>query len=117
MHEGDGEKVTVEKEGGKGTGDERSRCDIWNDERMKGSKSRCHQTEEKKRTTEKAAGGKVSNQGDAKRRSYSEELIGVFFNDGLWITSKLFEPYSGQPTRLMHNSWLLWYVMCYLMLR
>ena len=26
-------------------------------------------------TTEKAAGGKVSNQGDAKRRSYSEAVI------------------------------------------
>ncbi|KAK2144498.1 hypothetical protein NP493_4208g00001 [Ridgeia piscesae] len=29
----------------------------------------------KKGTTEKAAGGKVSNQGDAKRRSYSEAVI------------------------------------------
>ena len=29
----------------------------------------------KKGTTEKAAGGKVSNQGDGKRRSYSEAVI------------------------------------------
>ena len=28
-----------------------------------------------KGTTEKAAGGKVSNQGDAKRRNYSETVI------------------------------------------
>ena len=42
----------------------------------------------KKGTTEKAAGGKVSNQGDAKRRSYSEAVIeGALRTEGyLWET-------------------------------
>ena len=40
-----GEKVTVEKEGDKGTGDERSICDRRKDKVKKGSESRSDQTE------------------------------------------------------------------------
>ena len=77
----------------KGTGEE-SRCDRRKDEWKKGSESRCDQTEVnnkdddregKKGTTEKAAGGKVSNQEDAKRRSYSEAVI-----EGASRTKKVF---------------------------
>ena len=84
------------REGGrdKGTGDERSSCDRRKDEWKKGSESRCDQITRtmtgrkktgKKGTTEKVAGGKVSNQGDAKRRSYSEAVI-----EGVLRTERVF---------------------------
>ena len=84
-----GEKVTVLREGGrdKGTGADRSRCDSRKDEGKKGSKIRCDQTEvnskdddrkkrgRKERNNRESGRGKVSNQGDAKRKSYSEAVI------------------------------------------
>ena len=88
MEEGDGGKVTVEKEGGT-RGQEMRDVDATGG-KMKGRKEmRVDVTKRKsitrmisgkkeagkKGTTEKAAGGKVSNQGDAKRRSYSGAVI------------------------------------------
>ena len=88
MQEGDGEKVTVEKEGG--TRGQETRVVDATGGKMKGRKEvRVDVTKRKsitrmmtgrkearkKGTTEKAKGGKVSNQGDAKRRSYSEAVI------------------------------------------
>ena len=82
------EKVTVEKEGGT-RGQEMIEVDATRG-KMKGRKElRVYVTKRKsitrkmsvrieagkKGTTEKAAGGKVSNQGDTKRRSYSEAAI------------------------------------------
>ena len=67
-------------------GQERSTCDRRKDEGKKGSESRCVEREvnnrddyrkkrdRKKETIEKAAGGKVNGQADAKRRSYSEAV-------------------------------------------
>ncbi len=83
-----GEKVTVEKEGGT-RGQEMREVDATGG-KMKGRKEvRVDVTKRKsitrmmtgrkeagkRGTTEKAAGGKVSNQGGAKRRSYSEAVI------------------------------------------
>ena len=76
-------------EGGrdKGTGDDRSRCDRRKDEGKKGTESRYDQTEvnnkdddrkkrgKKERKNRESGRGKVSNQEDAKRRSYSEAVI------------------------------------------
>ena len=85
MQEGDGEKVTVEKEGGT-RGQEMREVDATGG-KMKGTKEVRVDVKSitgmmtgrkevgKKGTTEKAAAGKVSNQGDAKRRSYSEAMI------------------------------------------
>ena len=88
MQEGDGEKLTVEKEGGT-RGQDTREVDATGG-KMKGRKEvRVDVTKRKsitrtmtgkkeagkKQTTEKAAGGEVSNQGDAKRRSYSEAVI------------------------------------------
>ena len=83
-----GEKVTVEKEGGtrgqemrevdatggKTNGRKEVRGDVTKRKSITRTMSRRKETG-KKGTTEKAAGGKVSNQGDAKRRSYSEAVI------------------------------------------
>ena len=83
-----GEKVTVEKEGGtRGQetrevdttgGKTNGRKEVRVDVTKRKSKTRTmtgRNETGKKGTTEKAAGGKVSNQGDAKRRSYSEAVI------------------------------------------
>ena len=88
MHEGDsGESDSREGGRHKGTGDDRSRCDRRKDEGKKGTESRYDQTEvnnkedvrkkrdRKERTNRESGRGKVSNQGDAKRRSYSEAVI------------------------------------------
>ena len=88
MQEGDrGESESREGGWDKGTGYERSRCDR---RKMNGRKEvRVDVTKRKsitrtmtgrketgkKGTTEKAAGGKVNNQGDAKRRSFSEAVV------------------------------------------
>ncbi len=81
MQEGDGEKVTVEKEGGT-RGQEMREVDATGG-KMKGTKEVRVDVKSitgmmtgrkevgKKGTTEKAAAGKVSNQGDAK----TEELL------------------------------------------
>ena len=88
MQEGDREE-SDSREGGrdKGTGYEISRCDRRKDEWKKGSESRCDQTEvnnkdddrkkrdRKERNNRESGRGKVSNQGDAKRRSYCEAVI------------------------------------------
>ena len=83
-----GEKVTVEKEGGtrgqemrevdatggKTNGRKEMRGDVT--KRKSITRTMTGQKETgKKGTTEKAAWGKVSNQGDAKRRSYSDAVI------------------------------------------
>ena len=83
-----GEKVTVEKEGGTrgremrevdATGDKTNgRKEVRGDVTKRKSITRTmtgRKETGKKGTTEKAAGGKVSNQGDAKRRRYSEAVI------------------------------------------
>ena len=82
-----GDKVTVEKEGDKGTEVERSRCDRRKDEGKKESESKCDQTEvnfkdddmkkrgRRERNNRESIRGKVSNQRYAKRRSYSEAVI------------------------------------------
>ncbi|KAK2159407.1 hypothetical protein NP493_1722g00005 [Ridgeia piscesae] len=83
-----GEKVTVEKEGGTGGqemrevdatgGKTNGRKEVRGDVTKRKSITRTmtgRKETGKKGTTEKAAGGKVSNQGDAKRRSYSEAVI------------------------------------------
>ena len=88
MQEGDrGESDSRERGRDKGTGYERSRCDRRKDEGKKGSESRCDQTEvnnkdddrkkrdRKERNNRESGRGKVSNQVDAKRRSYSEAVI------------------------------------------
>ena len=83
-----GEKVTVEKEGGtrgqemrevdatggKTNGRKEVRGDVIKRKSITRTMTGGKETG-KKGTTEKAAGGKVSNQGDAKRRSYSEAVI------------------------------------------
>ena len=83
-----GEKVTVEKEGGtrgqemrevdatggKTNGRKEVRGDVTKRKLITRTMTGRKETG-KKGTTEKAAGGKVSNQGDAKRRSYSEAVI------------------------------------------
>ncbi|KAK2190882.1 hypothetical protein NP493_65g01023 [Ridgeia piscesae] len=83
-----GEKVTVEKEGGtrgqemrevdatggKTNGRKEVRVDVTKRKSITRTMTGRKETG-KKGTTEKAAGGKVSNQGDAKRRSYSEAVI------------------------------------------
>ena len=78
-----GEKVTVEKEGGT-RGQEMREVDATGGKTNGRKKVRVDVTKRKsitrtmtgkKGTTEEAAGGKVSNQGDAKRRSYSEAVI------------------------------------------
>ena len=82
------EKVTVEKEGGtrgqemrevdatggKTNGRKEVRDDVTKRKSIPMTMTGRKETG-KKGTTEKAAGGKVSNQGDAKRRSYSEAVI------------------------------------------
>ena len=88
MQEGDrGESDSREGGRDKVTGYERSRCDRRKDEWKKGSESRCDQTEvnnkdddrnkrdRKERNIRESGRGEVSNQGDAKRRSYSEAVI------------------------------------------
>ncbi|KAK2145455.1 hypothetical protein NP493_3940g00001 [Ridgeia piscesae] len=83
-----GEKVTVEKEGetkgkemreGDATGGKTNgRKEVSVDVTKRKSITRTRtgiKAIGKKGTAEKAAGGKVSNQGDAKRRSYSEAVI------------------------------------------
>ena len=83
-----GEKVTVEKEGGTRGQDMREvdatggktngRKEVRGDVTKRKSITRTmtgRKETGKKGTTEKAAGGKVSNQGNAKRRSYSEAVI------------------------------------------
>ena len=88
MQEGDGEKVTAEKKGGtRGQemrevdatgGKTNGRKDVRGDVTKRKSITRTmtgRKETGKKGTTEKAAWGKVSNQGDAKRRSYSEAVI------------------------------------------
>ncbi|KAK2159855.1 hypothetical protein NP493_1688g00002 [Ridgeia piscesae] len=98
-----GEKVTVEKEGGtrgqemrevdatggKTNGRKEVRGDVTKRKSITRTMTGKKETG-KKGTTEKAAGGKVSNQGDAKRRSYSEAVIGgalrterVFMGDSI----------------------------------
>ena len=83
-----GEKVTVEKEGGtrgqemrevdatggKTNGRKEVRGDVTKRKSITRTMTGRKETG-KKGTTEKAAGGKVSNQGDGKRRSYSEAVI------------------------------------------
>ena len=83
-----GEKVTIEKEGGtrgqemrevdatggKTNGRKEMRGDVTKRKSITRTMTGRKETG-KKGTTEKAAGGKVSNQGDAKRRSYSEAVI------------------------------------------
>ncbi|KAK2165730.1 hypothetical protein NP493_1353g00005 [Ridgeia piscesae] len=83
-----GEKVIVEKEagtrgqemrevdatGGKTNGRKEVRVDVTKRKSITRTMTGRKETG-KKGTTEKAAGGKVNNQGDAKRRSYSEALI------------------------------------------
>ena len=83
-----GEKVTVEKEGGtrgqemrevdatggKTNGRKEVRGDVTKRKSITRTMTGRKETE-KKGTTEKAAGEQVSNQGDAKRRSYSEAVI------------------------------------------
>ena len=94
MHEGDsGESDSTEG----GTGDDRSRCDRRKDEGKKVTESRYDQTEvnnkedvrkkryRKERNNRESGRGKVSNQGDAKRRSYSEAVI-----EGALRTERLF---------------------------
>ena len=88
MQEGDsGESDSTEGGRDKGTGDDRSRCERRKDEGKKGTESRCDQTEvnnkdddrkkrgRKERKNRESGRGKSSNQGDAKRRSYSEAVI------------------------------------------
>ena len=88
MQECDGEKVTVEKEGGtRGQemrevdargGKTNGRKEVRGDVTKWKSITRTiigRKETGKKGTTEKAAGGKFGNQGDAKRRSYSEAVI------------------------------------------
>ncbi|KAK2190787.1 hypothetical protein NP493_68g01014 [Ridgeia piscesae] len=93
-----GEKVTVEKEGGtrgqemrevdatggKTNGRKEVRVDVTKRKSITRTMTGRKDTG-KKGTTEKAAGGKVSNQGDAKRRSYSEALRTerVFMGDSI----------------------------------
>ena len=83
-----GEKVTVEKEGGtrgqemrevdatggKTNGRKEVRGDVTKRKSITRTMTGRKETG-KKGTTENAAGGKVSNQGDTKRRSYSEAVI------------------------------------------
>ena len=83
-----GEKVTVEKEGGtrgqdmrevdatggKTNGRKEVRVDVTKRKSITRTMTGRKETG-KKGTTEKAAGGKVSNQGDAQWRSYSEAVI------------------------------------------
>ena len=82
-----GEQVTVEKEGGTmgqemrevdATGGKTNGSEVRGDVTKRKSITRTmtgRKETGKKGTIEKAAGGKVSNQGDAKRRSYSEAVI------------------------------------------
>ena len=87
MQEGDsGESDSREGGRDKGTGDDRSRCDRRKDEGKRGTESRCDQTKvnneedvrkkrgRKERNNIESGWGKVSHQGDAKRRSYSEAV-------------------------------------------
>ena len=90
-----GEKVTVEKEGGtrgpdmrevdatggKTNGRKEVRLDVTKRKSITRTMTGRKETG-KKGTTEKAPGGKVSNQGDAKRRSYSE-AVRVFMEDSI----------------------------------
>ena len=93
-----GEKVTVEKEGGTRGQDMREvdatggntngRKEVRGDMTKRKSITRTMRGRKetgKKGTTEKAAGEKVSNQGDAKRRSYSETVI-----DGAFRKERVF---------------------------
>ncbi|KAK2154910.1 hypothetical protein NP493_2127g00000 [Ridgeia piscesae] len=88
FNEGDVEKVTVEKDGGT-RGQEMREVDTTGG-KMKGRKEvrvdvakrksitrtmTGRKETGKKGTKEKAAGGKITDQGDAKRRSYSEAVI------------------------------------------
>ena len=97
MQEGDGEKVTVEKEGGtrgqemrevdatggKTNGRKEMRGDVTKRKSITRTMTGRKETG-KKGTTEKAAGGKVSNQGDAKQRSYSEAVIEIENRKGIY---------------------------------
>jgi len=82
-----GESDSREGRRDKGIGDDRNRCDRRKDEGKKGTESRCDQTEvnnkddvrkkrgRKERNNRESGRGKVSYEGDAKRRSYSEAVI------------------------------------------
>ena len=89
MQEGDGEKVRVEKEGDRSMGQERREGHVTGG-KMKGRKEERVDVSKgksitgmvtgrneagKNGTTEKVAGGKVNDQVDARRRSYSEAVI------------------------------------------
>ncbi|KAK2173008.1 hypothetical protein NP493_911g00013 [Ridgeia piscesae] len=97
MQEGDRAIVTVEKDGGtrgqqmkevnaiggKMKGRKEVRVDVTKRKsitRMMAGRKEAG----KKGTTEIAAGGKVSNQGDAKRRGYSEDLWGIENRKGIY---------------------------------
>ena len=73
MQEGDGEKVTVEKEGGT-RGHEMREVDATGG-KTNGRKEVRVDVDRKEKNNRKSGRGKVSNQGDAKRRSYSEAVI------------------------------------------
>ncbi|KAK2178074.1 hypothetical protein NP493_564g03047 [Ridgeia piscesae] len=93
-----GEKVTVEKEGGtRGQemrevdttgGKTNGRKEVRGDVTKRKSITRMmtgRKETGKKGTTEKAAGGKVSNRGDAKRRSYSEADRGALRTERVFM--------------------------------
>ena len=90
MQEGDrGESDSIKGGSDNGTGEERSSCDRRKDEGKKGSESRCVEREVNnkdgnrkkrgrgKRNNREGGRGKVNDQVDAKRRSYSESVIGT----------------------------------------
>ena len=66
--------IEVDTTGGKTKGRKELRIDMTKRKSITRKMSGRKETG-KKGPTEKAAGGKVSNQGDAKRRSYSEAVI------------------------------------------
>ena len=88
------------REGGRDsrTGEDRSRCDRRKDEGKKGSESRCDQTDVnnrdddrkkrdgKERNNRESGSGKVKDQVDVNRRSYSEAVI-----EGALRTEKVFK--------------------------
>ncbi|KAK2188682.1 hypothetical protein NP493_126g10037 [Ridgeia piscesae] len=106
-----GEKVTVEKEGGTRRqemrevdatgGKTNERKEVRGDVTKRKSITRTvtgRKETEKKGTTVKAAGGKVSNQGDAKRRRYSEAVI-----EGALRTKRQVGPECSSSTASMHQ--------------
>ena len=104
-----GEKVTVEKEGGtrgqemrevdatggKTNGRKEVRGDVTKRKSITRTMTGRKETG-KKGTTEKAAGGKISNQGDAKRRSYSEAVIeGALRTERVFMGDSILERQTG----------------------